>query len=264
MYKAYQVHLADHAVLADAEQIEEMKRKNAARVDIGNFVDDDGVLNGSEIIDKWFPQGDFDVFISHSHADETKALALSSYLERKMGLKCFVDSCVWRYSDEALRLLDNKFCTNSGSDPRTYCYDRRNITTTHVHNMLAVSLASMMDKCECIFFLNSENSLESKVSIANSAGNTTNSPWLYNELNLCRILQKNVPDRHMWVSKASMEAMNEARTDRQVPPFRYNVDIDYMTKLEFTDIVTWAHANNRLGLPSLDWLYSNYEMEFSA
>lgn len=257
MYKAYQVILQDHAVLAKAPQIREIK-ENFRRVAVGNFVDADGVLNGTEIIDEWFPEGDFDIFISHSHADEKMALALSHYLKEQMGLTCFIDSVVWGYSDTALRELDDKYCIKLGSSGgKAYCYDRRNVTTTHVHNMLSVSLARMMDRCECILFLNSDNSLESKATIADSAGDRTNSPWLYSEINLCGILQRNVPSRHLVKGEAGIEVL-EARTAAHLPKIRYDVDIEHMTRLKLDDILKWAGSVRRKGPSSLDWLYEEH------
>lgn len=51
---------------------------------------------------------DIDVFISHSHADEDEAIRIALSME-KIGLKAFVDSCVWVHADELLKKLTINF-----------------------------------------------------------------------------------------------------------------------------------------------------------
>lgn len=56
----------------------------------------DGELKASEIEEDWFPSFKADVFLSHSHKDEKDVIAFAGLLS-DIGLKVFIDSCVWGY-----------------------------------------------------------------------------------------------------------------------------------------------------------------------
>ena len=58
----------------------------------------------------WFPQIKADIFISHSHKDEDLALALAGWLKVSFGLTAFIDSCVWGYANDLLKMIDYKYC----------------------------------------------------------------------------------------------------------------------------------------------------------
>lgn len=51
-----------------------------------------------------------------------------------------------------------------------------------VHMMLSSALSTMIDKCECVFFLNTPSSL--------NLNKKTESPWIYYELNIADVVQK--------------------------------------------------------------------------
>ena len=54
----------------------------------------DGVVDGTTLQNFWFPTQatEYDVFISHSHNDLDYAVNLASWLERRCGLRCFIDN----------------------------------------------------------------------------------------------------------------------------------------------------------------------------
>ena len=56
----------------------------------------------------------------------------------------------------------------------------------HVHMMLSTALANMIDKTECIMFLNTPNSVSTRDTKLK-----TYSPWIYNEIEITRIIEKN-------------------------------------------------------------------------
>ena len=58
-----------------------------------------GIADGTRLGKEWFPEIEADIFISHSHADEKLAKGLAGWLHSTFGLNCFIDSCVWGYSD---------------------------------------------------------------------------------------------------------------------------------------------------------------------
>ena len=74
---------------------------------INSFVGDNGSLDGSKMQANWFPQIKADIFISHSHKDENLALALAGWLKVTFGLSVFIDSCVWGYANDLLRIIDD-------------------------------------------------------------------------------------------------------------------------------------------------------------
>ena len=142
-----------------------------------------GVIDGSTLQQDWFPEIGADVFISHSRKDQDIAFALAGWLGQEMKLKPFVDSAVWRYGDNLLRNLDDAYCYDE--DTRTYRYEDRNKTTAHVHMMLATALTKMIDKSECLIFLNTPGSVTKK-----NATSTTHSPWLFAELEIARTIRR--------------------------------------------------------------------------
>ena len=161
MYKAYSLRVDDDTFdqyLSDGETV---KRANniAAQSGLDAFFDADGSLVATKIMDDWFPQVNAKVFISHSHKDENIAIGLAGWLEDKLGISSFIDSCVWGYAPRLLKKLDTDLCLK---DSGYYDYDRRNITNGHVNMMLATSLTKMIDQCECIIFLNTPNSISCK------------------------------------------------------------------------------------------------------
>ena len=111
---------------------------------LDSFISPDGSINGSKMQSNWFPQIDADIFISHSHRDEKMAITLAGWLDEIFGISTFIDSCIWGYSNDLLRQIDNKHCLNPSGE--TYSYEKRNNSTSHVHMMLSTALNMMMMK----------------------------------------------------------------------------------------------------------------------
>jgi hypothetical protein len=162
-----------------------------AKSTLENFIGSgSGVLNGSKIQDFWFPQMSADIFISHSHNDIDMAKALSGWLSDRFGLRAFVDACVWQHSNTLLKQIDNKYCLLDSGD--LYDYHKRNHSTSHVHIMLSTALAMMIDKTECLFFLNTPKSIQSYRD-----ADKTESPWIYSELAISQVIKKHLPKRYL-------------------------------------------------------------------
>ena len=147
------------------------------------FISPNGYLDGSKLSDNWFPNVDVDVFIYHSHKDEKCAVSLAGWLSQNFDLSVFVDSYIWGYAPDLLKLIDKQYCYQTISN--TYSYQRRNASTSHVHMMLATALDKMIDKTECIIFLNASNSISWEAVV-----NRTASPWIYHELATTKIIRK--------------------------------------------------------------------------
>lgn len=191
--------------------------------------------DGDMISKEWFPIDDYDVFISHSHKDEDLALALSGWLYEKHGIKAFVDSCVWGYSNDLLKELDKKYSLNK--DNKTYDYETRNITTAHVHMMLMIALSKTMDKSEAIFFLNTPNSIHVDFSTKKEK---TFSPWIYGELQMANLLQNDYLVHLEYQQKVSIS---------------YLADTEGFIPISDDDLKNWDNSNIDYYCTGLEGLY---------
>lgn len=161
----------------------EINNQNGETVysNLKDLIAPDGDISGSKIQEEWFPQIDVDVFISHSHNDEEMALGLAGWLKENFGLSTFIDSTVWKSADALLKLIDEEYCRKGNH----YIYETRNLSTSHVHMALAVSLAKMINRTEALFLLNTPNVIRTVDVI-----DKTDSPWIYFELVIAEMLRE--------------------------------------------------------------------------
>ncbi len=220
---------------ADCTQVQEI---------LDDFLLSDGSLDGSKIQENWFPKIKADVFISHSHRDEKLALGLTGWLNEHFGLKAFIDSAVWGYANDLLKDIDNKYCLLTGR--QVYNYQKRNQSTSHVHMMLSVALNQMIDNTECLFFLNTPNS----ISVGASIDGTTPSPWIYSEIAMSRLIRERKPERP--------EAVSESRSCQKNFSagliIRYPLPMGHLTELNSDDLLMWERSSCH-HLKALDYLY---------
>lgn len=177
-----------------------------ARKNLKEFIYDNGHIDGSAIKSNWFQIEDVDIFISHSHQDISKVKAFAGWLYDKFKLTAFIDSCVWGYCDKLLKQIDDKHCKKS--DGKTYNYNLRNYTTSHVHMMLSTALAEMIDNTECIMFYNTPNSvcLENDLkNIEKYEKKITFSPWIYHELAMTSLIKRSELKRNMVLIEKAIE-----------------------------------------------------------
>jgi hypothetical protein len=194
----------------------------------------DGKIDGSTLRDDWFPQIKADVFISHSHKDQTKAKELAGYLKKAYGLRPFLDCCVWGYAADLLKHIDNEYCLNPGGE--TYDYQKRNGSTSHVHMMLATALGEMLDSAECVIFLDTPNSISSREVVEK-----TSSPWIYYEIGLTRLLRERKPDREPYKSEL---LENFAKRAEASLVFEYSIRLDHLVEIDADDLNAWLKAWN--------------------
>lgn len=225
----------------------EMRSTTIKQLD--KYVGVNGVINGSELEDDWFGEIDSHIFISHSHNDEKLAIALAGYLFRNHNLKCFVDSCVWGYSNELLRQIDNKYCKNN--DNNNYNYDTRNFSTSHVHMMLSAALNKMIGKCESLFLINSPNSIETSDILKE-----TYSPWIYSEILMSKLIEKQIPSRHTHVGvEQRTETFSKAQNLNESLKIKYKLDLDHLVDLSEEEIINWGIVPSDSPENALDILY---------
>ena len=211
-----------------------LKQKIKTTIDSVNI--ENTIINGTQLQEEWFPVDfpdmKFDVFISHSHADVNKSvLPLASWFYTHLGLRCFIDSLYWQYADDLLRKFDNYYAYKA--DSKTYDYRIRNYTTSHVHIMLSMALMKMMDKTECILFVDSDNSIKYM-----KGESQTPSPWIYEEISFANSLQVHIPQRYYTricpIYESGGRLSERVFSEVSTPNIRYSVDLGKFQELTST------------------------------
>lgn len=211
-----------------------------------------GVLDGDAIARSWFPTTEyagqtwFHIFLSHSHLDEDKAIALAG-LFAKHGINVFIDSCVWGYFTRLLKILDDVYCPHIGS---CYDYDEHNAIMSHVFSMLSTALIRMIDATECIIFLNTSNS----VKMDSILGQATLSPWIYQEIQATKLIRHRDKGEQRQLIKSLRESRECLFSTMQV---QYGIQTSHLNKITCETIAKWSYAVGDLtGQDALDKLYA--------
>ena len=192
----------------------------------------------------WFPQIKADIFISHSHKDINLAIALAGWLQETFGLTVFIDSCVWGYANKLLKMIDNEYCYQK--ETNTYNYQKRNYSTSHIHMMLSVALTQMIDNTECLFFLNTPNSITPNTII-----NQTESPWIYSEIAMSRLIRKKeLKEYRDMVVTESQNAFADGGTIN----VRYDLPTEHLTEVDADILETWKNFGSSLSSPNYEYL----------
>lgn len=217
------------------------RQKKSVQKELDSFILKDGSIDGTALQNDWFPHVEADIFLSHSHGDEKLIMALAGMLNEKLGLTTFIDSCVWGYAGDLLKKIDDKYCLNDKGD--TYDYVKRNYSTSHIHMMLSTALTKMMDKSECLIFVNTPNS----ITTGDVVKNKTKSPWIYSEIAMSYLLRKKKPERHKNIKKSIQhDIFNFEKLD-----IAYDVKLDHLNPLSIEDLDTWMKACGKDRLRSL-------------
>jgi hypothetical protein len=262
MYSAFELENLFESSFDDLESLFQdgktryEENKSKIETQIKSFVKPNGHLDGSKMQANWFPQISADVFISHSHADEKLAIAFSQWLNYNFGLEVFIDSCIWGYANDLLKLIDDKYCVNNtkSNGGKTYSYEKRNFSTSHVHMMLSTALSMMIDKAECIIFLNTPNSIT-----PDSVISKTTSPWIYSEIAMTRLIRKkSLKDYRL---KRLPESFSRGGEELIID---HAIDKDHLTPLTIDHLNAWLNQWSNNGqkysadskMHALDKLYS--------
>ena len=201
---------------------------------LSKYITEDGVINGSDLKEHWFSISDKDIFISHSHKDINKVKAFAGWFYDTFGLEAFIDSCSWGYCDKLLKKIDNKYCYNPKS--KTYDYDLRNYTTSHVHMMLSTALAEMLNKTECVIFFNTPNSISMSDELTKiKKSEATLSPWIYYELSMMTLIKSTQP-RKIILERSAYSDIN----------IKYDVSkiLKELTQIDDTTLLSWRDKWN--------------------
>lgn len=252
MFVGYNVDMDGYTFHSDGEYERKLAaQKKKIRATIEKYKTVEGDLDVEKIVKDWFQSFEADIFISHSHRDEQQALAFAGWLYDRFRIKAFVDSAIWNYSDELLRLIDDKYCVLKKEPDKTYSYEQRNISTAHVHMILNGELMKMIDKCECLMFFNTPNSTTStKDAIKNEQ---THSAWIYSELLFSGMV------RHKKLSDYRPVLIHKScRFDERasVPKFDYNISTEHLKKIGYQELLLWGSKYESTDPhESLDHLY---------
>jgi len=224
---------------------EEIYEQNCALIQesLDEFALDDIYLDGSKMQADWFPQVHADVFVSHSHIDEYKAVSLAGWISKEFNLEVFIDSCIWGCAGNLLRIIDDVYCLNYNR--KTYNYSKRNCSTSHVHMMLSTALTMMIDNTECLFFLNTPNSITPEDVIKN-----TKSPWIYSEIAMTRLIRRK--DKNVHRERAKMESLRKAANEELL--IKYNLELDHLHDIDGRILKKWFRLYDGRG-HALDVLY---------
>ena len=191
-----------------------------------------GNLSGTELQDALFSPANVHIFISHSHNDLSLARALAGWLKAELGVVAFVDSNVWGSADKLHMDLVKEACANRFIlNKQAVCQ----IYGQHVHMMLAVAIQKMIDSTEVLFFLNTPNSISTKLPQGKGVRARTQSPWLYYEISCAEMARsKNIEEyRGKQIVNESLGIMRDIEYDVEMSRF---MSIDVYTLIEWVDI----------------------------
>jgi hypothetical protein len=252
MFRGYKVNLTDD-YFPDSNDIfgtlgSVVAKKN--RADFSNFIQflrPDGRIDASKVEDVWFPSLQADIFISHSHADIDLVHRLVG-LFKVYGLSAFVDSSVWGHSDQLLQQIDRAYCYDA--DRKIYSYEDRNRSTALVHNLLLIALMKVIDKAECVLFLNTPSSIEINTDHNGNPWEETASPWIYSELAITRLIKR----RELSEFRPRLREMQKIAAKRQSPSAVFPAPQDHLLDFNFDNFMS-AIDSGKKGVDILDQIY---------
>lgn len=254
MYKGFNLTLSDSFFSNDLSitqydivfDKEENKRK--IRKKVKDLVNAEGVVSADDIVEDWFDGIEADIFISHSHRDEDLAINLAIWLQDEFGLTSFIDSCVWGNFVDLSKDFNNKFSRSDVSS--NYDYNKAQNVFAHMNTILNTSLTKMIDKCEVVFFLNTENSI---IESSFSKGDITLSPWIYHELLISKIIRKTPHIRGSMESKFEEKVFDSMISESL--KIEYDPEVDHLYSLDEQNLKDWKRFA-RLQIHPLTVLYT--------
>lgn len=231
------------------------KEKILSRKDLSNYEELDDYLDGTRIINDWFPEINSSVFISHSHKNKDIAIGLSGLLKEKFNIESFVDSALWGYAGDLMQEMHEKYCEFEKNGRKYFGYESSMRVASHVHMMLSVALTNMIDKCECIIFVNTKDSFNPPRSEGEEG--EVESPWIYSELSSLNMLRTTIPPRFLTGRLVEEVLTKSLALEDRMPDIKvkYKISLDKLTELNIKEI------NKLLGYKELKMLDHLYEMK---
>lgn len=209
-------------------------------------------IDGTKIQNEWFPQVKADIFISHSHKDTELACALAGWINKNFGLRCFIDSNVWGYSEELLSEMNANLSDREEFGGR-YLYDLKscNMVSQHVNTMLSIALQKMIDKVEAVILLNTERAVTVH---SDTQMEKTYSPWIYSEIICTQFIRKKplLAYRNYTIEHQTYEGIYESVQYAKHLGISYDVSLKHLKELGVEDLELW---NLEYGWHNLDYEY---------
>ena len=240
-------------------------QKASIETELKQFVinESDGqTIDGTLLTSHWFPQVEADVFLSHSHKDLPLVEGVAGWLYQEFGLRCFIDSNVWGYSDSLLEILNSRYSNKRPDGDGGYLYDHIRCVeaSKHVNIMLSIALQRMIDKTEAVFLVSTDNAIRRYDATTNS---NTYSPWIYSEIVCSDIVRKKPLSDYRtfsWFEKRLDEqfALEHQAADNETLRVAYEVSTDHLIELSEFDLLYWQMLHHKDSyLYPLDMLYVN-------
>lgn len=185
-------------------------------MDLGAYLKGkDSLLDAETVQQELFPTVKADVFLSHASGDSQQVMQLAVLLEN-LGLKVFVDSCVWGNVYELLEEVDDQFSIKD-RQPRLYHYHKVTRTSANVYMILNAALQRMIDGCELFLYLDSAAvRIQDYVDSSDYIG----SPWVFSELMFARTVARRPRPRPRPALEALTQDKALARTQDSIARFR--------------------------------------------
>lgn len=259
-YKPFEM-ISGAAIDAYRDQARDVVVNDLAAYVIGQ-IDNKDVIDVKELALRIFPQQDAQVFLSHSHRDERKAIEFALSLEKR-GVSVFVDSCVWGYVGDLLLKVNEHYSDSEVVGAFTnFSYVKCNEVAASLYLMLNEELHRMIDAAECFIFFNTQNSIPIKGHEGFAEGDRTLSPWIYSELAFsAKVRYKPLVRKRL--RRKIVGAMESYSVERGFgsASFAFEVINEHLPKLDGSALKTLAQTTTENGDFWLDALYYAYELE---
>lgn len=250
MYRAFNVALESNKYLGYVNTRQYENDKSISLQKLQKIINSRDIIQTWEIKKLLLPSKRYDIFISHSHKDLELAKGFANYLYLFFNVTCFIDSLYWGNIDELQNELNELHLTYDGVTKKSYYdYEKTLQVAKHADMILASALTEMIDNCECVFFLNTDNSVIRGTEAISK--NETYSPWIYHEVFTTTIIQKKQR------SKFNESYQFRDNAIKQIPDISYGLDLSGMTVLREEDIFEWEiKINSNKDKHPLDVLYN--------
>jgi hypothetical protein len=104
----------------------------------------------------------------------------------------------------------------------------------------------MIDKTECLFFINTDNSITTQNTIEDPI---TYSPWIYSELEMSRLVRKKeLSEYRKLEAKRVLFSAQETKMINESVKITHKVDLEHLTKLTMNDFTVWQQLNKSKNL----------------
>jgi len=250
MYRAFNVALESNKYLGYVNTRQYENDKSISLQKLQKIINSRDIIQASEIKKLLLPSKRYDIFISHSHKDLELAKGFANYLYLFFKITCFIDSLYWGNIDDLQEELNAKHLyTDNFNGKEYYNHESTMEVAKHANMILASALTEMIDNCECVFFLNTDNSVIRGTEAISK--NETYSPWIYHEVFTTTIIQKKQR------SKFNESYQFRDNAIKQIPDISYGLDLSGMTVLREEDIFEWEiKINSNKDKHPLDVLYN--------